>query len=124
MYFSKFFAILLCILAISQCQGVSGCGGSVKASPAIMKQYSFSIIICSVLGAVPNFSDITVSLVTSDGVIQEQAMCSPQGYFFLPVYDMVFDYTNRMIEQGDYSVSVSKKEGWTVRPDQIQVSIL
>ena len=37
----------------------------------------------------PNFSDITVSLMTADGVIQETANCSPQGYFFIPMYDIV-----------------------------------
>lgn len=33
-----------------------------------------------------------MSLLTVDGVIQEQTVCSPQGYFFIPMYDIVVDY--------------------------------
>ena len=41
------------------------------------------------LGAAPNFAGITVSLVNSYGYVQEQTECSPQGYFFIPIYDIV-----------------------------------
>ena len=37
----------------------------------------------------PNFAGITVSLVNSYGYVQEQTECSPQGYFFIPIYDIV-----------------------------------
>lgn len=39
MYLKKFVTLLLALLAITQSQGVSGCGGSIKASPAIMKYW-------------------------------------------------------------------------------------
>ena len=90
MRFEKFIALLLLVIALVQSQGVSGCGGSIKASPAIMKFESNPFHYYRVLGNAPNFSDITVSLLTSDGVIQEQIVCSPQGYFFIPMYDIVF----------------------------------
>ena len=44
------------------------------------------------IGSAPNLSDIVVSLVTSEGIVQEQTECSPQGYFFIPVYDIVIKY--------------------------------
>ena len=92
MRFEKLIALLLLVIALTQSQGVSGCGGSIKASPAIMKYSSNKSFHHRVLGNAPNFSDITVSLLTSDGVIQEQIVCSPQGYFFIPMYDIVFHF--------------------------------
>lgn len=89
MRFENFLAIVLLVIAATQSQGVSGCGGSIKASPAIMKFGLKCMIIYRTIGNVPNFSDITVSLMTADGVIQEQIRCSPQGYFFIPMYDIV-----------------------------------
>ena len=43
------------------------------------------------IGDTPNLSDIVVSLITSEGIVQEQTECSPQGYFFIPVYDIVIE---------------------------------
>ena len=48
--------------------------------------------ISSVIGKKPNFSNLSVSLLTSDGVVQEQTVCSPQGFFFIPLYDIVIHF--------------------------------
>ena len=37
MYFKKFISIFFILAVISQAQGIPGCGGSIKASPAMMK---------------------------------------------------------------------------------------
>ena len=85
----SFLAILLCIAIGVQSEGVPGCGGSIKVSPEIMKYRSHLYFHRRVLGAAPNFAGVTVSLVNSYGFVQEQTECSPQGYFFIPMYDIV-----------------------------------
>ncbi|KAK8818259.1 hypothetical protein WA556_006079 [Blastocystis sp. ATCC 50177/Nand II] len=64
------------------------------------------------LGVAPNFAGITVSLVNSYGYVQEQTECSPQGYFFIPIYDI-----------GEYSLTIAAKDGWYVSPRSFAVSL-
>lgn len=55
----------------------------------LRSKIEFNKIIYRAIGSAPNLSDIVVYLVTSEGIVQEQTECSPQGYFFIPVYDIV-----------------------------------
>ncbi|CBK24237.2 uncharacterized protein [Blastocystis hominis] len=96
-----YFAFVLILVALTASENISGCAGNVRVSREIIKA----------IGDTPNLSDIVVSLITSEGIVQEQTECSPQGYFFIPVYDI-----------GDYTLSISKKDGWYVSPDSYSIS--
>ena len=55
----------------------------------LRSKIEFNNFIYRAIGSAPNLSDIVVYLVTSEGIVQEQTECSPQGYFFIPIYDIV-----------------------------------
>ena len=55
----------------------------------LRSKIEFNKTIYRAIGSAPNLSDIVVYLVTSEGIVQEQTECSPQGYFFIPIYDIV-----------------------------------
>ena len=90
--------------------------------PCLVKNSRY---VLSAVELVPELSGVTVSIATLEGVQKERINASPNGYYFLPVYD-----------KGSYKVVVNGPPGWTfgkavfafemlsvVEPSSIDVSI-
>lgn len=50
-----------------------------------------------------DLSTIQVKLVTVDGMEKHSTQCAPNGYYFIPVYDM-----------GTYTLQIEAKDGWAL----------
>ncbi|KAJ3676057.1 hypothetical protein LUZ60_003469 [Juncus effusus] len=102
--------IFLCLLislfvASSSADEIHGCGGFVQASSGLVKGWKAS-------DSKLDYSDITVELCTTDGLVKERTQCAPNGYYFMPVYD-----------KGSFIVRVKGPKGWSWDPEKVPVTV-
>ncbi|KAJ3691869.1 hypothetical protein LUZ61_021033 [Rhynchospora tenuis] len=96
-----FLFLLLSSMASASAE-ILGCGGFVQASSG------FGFASDSKF----DFSDITVELCTTEGLVKETTQCAPNGYYFLPVYD-----------KGSFLLRVKGPAGWSWHPHQVPVLV-
>jgi len=84
-------------------EGVTGCGGFVKASPQLSKIMKDKTL---------DYSVITVKVVTSEGTVKSSTECAPTGYYFVPVYD-----------KGNFFLQVQGPPGWAFEPSKVPIQI-
>ncbi|KMZ74354.1 hypothetical protein ZOSMA_12G00380 [Zostera marina] len=102
--------LLLLTLAISiiseiSANSVDGCGGFVEESSTLIKTRKSS-------DPKLDYSQIMVELQTIDGLVKDRTQCAPNGYYFIPVYDM-----------GSYVVKVKGPDGWLWNPENFPVTV-
>ncbi|KAL0919007.1 hypothetical protein M5K25_011070 [Dendrobium thyrsiflorum] len=59
-----------------------------------------------------DYSHVTVELQTIDGLVKDKTSCTPNGYYFIPVYD-----------KGSFIVKVKGPDGWSWEPDKVPVIV-
>ncbi|GAQ84160.1 Nodal modulator like protein [Klebsormidium nitens] len=95
----------LVVLAGRSSAEIVGCGGFVEASHALVSARGAA-------AAKLDYSFISVELVSDLGVVKEKTECSPNGYYFIPVYD-----------KGSYMLRVAGPDGWTFDPPSTHVDV-
>ena len=84
---------------------IAGCGGFVKPTASLASSVN-SEVVAEGLG------QLQVELYTADGLLKDTTQCSPNGYFFMPLYD-----------GGSYSVRVAAPSGWSFSPSSGPCSV-
>jgi len=79
---------------------IDGCGGFVRASSSLSSS-----------ATKPDLSTVHATLLSADGVVKSTAECSPNGYFYLPIYD-----------KETYTLKVQGPPGFLFEPSQQKVS--
>eukprot|EP00736_Rhodelphis_marinus_P001635 Rmarinus@m.12723 len=89
------------VVAFVSAQEPIGCGGFVSVSPDISAdQTKF------------DFTSVRITLETTDGFVKDSVECTPNGYYFLSVYD-----TAGII------LRASGPAGWTFEPSSVAVTL-
>jgi len=89
------------LLAPSAAQDdIDGCGGFVRASASLSSGVSK-----------PDLSTISAALVSADGLVKSTTECSPNGYFYVPIYD-----------KAQYTLRVQGPAGFIFEPAEQKVS--
>jgi hypothetical protein len=89
-------ALLLCVSA--QQDDIDGCGGFVRPVGELSSQEK------------PDLSVVKALLVTSDGLVKGETECSPNGYYYIPIYD-----------KGQYKIRIQGPPGWIFQPQEQEV---
>ncbi|KAI0511557.1 hypothetical protein KFK09_012187 [Dendrobium nobile] len=107
MALANLFVCLLFALSasLSSANSIHGCGGFVEASSVLIKSRKPS-------DRKLDYSHVTVELQTIDGLVKDKTSCTPNGYYFIPVYD-----------KGSFIVKVKGPEGWSWDPDKVPVIV-
>ena len=92
-------AVLGLLLAFSVAEDdIDGCGGFVRASGELGG------------GGKPDLSMIKAVLVSSDGTVKSEVECSPNGYYYMPMYD-----------KSQYKIRVQGPVGYIFSPKEAKV---
>eukprot|EP01104_Vermistella_antarctica_P018692 TRINITY_DN7018_c0_g2_i2.p1 TRINITY_DN7018_c0_g2~~TRINITY_DN7018_c0_g2_i2.p1 ORF type:complete len:828 (-),score=227.82 TRINITY_DN7018_c0_g2_i2:102-2585(-) len=94
-----FIAIVASTPALASDQ-VVGCGGFVRLN------------FNDASSTLPDYSTVSVSLVSPSGVVKDTTECSPNGYYYMPVY-----------EQGSFVVRVKGPASWSFDKDEVPVVV-
>ncbi|XP_020700628.1 nodal modulator 1 [Dendrobium catenatum] len=107
MALANLFVCLLFALSasLSTANSIHGCGGFVEVSSVLIKSRKPS-------DRKLDYSHVTVELQTIDGLVKDKTSCTPNGYYFIPVYD-----------KGSFIVKVKGPEGWSWEPDKVPVIV-
>ncbi|XP_062006215.1 uncharacterized protein LOC133723403 [Rosa rugosa] len=99
------FAATSLISTAAFADSIHGCGGFVEASSSLIKARKPA-------DAKFDYSHIAVELRTVDGLLKESTQCSPNGYYFIPVYD-----------KGSFVIKINGPDGWSLDPDKVPVVV-
>lgn len=98
-------ALLACTIGFALIGGAAaqdemdGCGGFVRPAGEL-----------SASQKKPDLSVVKAALVTSDGLVKSETECSPNGYYFIPIYD-----------KGSYKIRIQGPPGWMFSPQDQEV---
>eukprot|EP00475_Leptophrys_vorax_P035205 TRINITY_DN5777_c0_g1_i1.p1 TRINITY_DN5777_c0_g1~~TRINITY_DN5777_c0_g1_i1.p1 ORF type:complete len:627 (-),score=189.14 TRINITY_DN5777_c0_g1_i1:1807-3687(-) len=106
-------ALLLLLLTVStkfaRGQDVITCSGFVESSAELDELYKSRK---GDAGDRIDFSSVSVKLLTTDGVLKYSIDCSPNGNYFMPVYD-----------KGSFIIKITGPDGWAFEPSSVPIKI-
>jgi hypothetical protein len=91
------------LASFALCEDLADCGGFVKASSKLAAKLGQNTI---------DYSAVKINLLTVDGHIKATTECTPNGYYFFPVYD-----------KGTFVIKTDKPEGWHFEPVQRTIKV-
>jgi len=94
--------VLLYIVLLQVTDAVVTCGGFVTTSS------NLAVVANSKL----DYSFVKMHLFTDEGLLKYSTECAPNGYYFIPVYDV-----------GSFYLQIEGPTGWAFEPDRVVVNV-